>query len=63
MSGRPGNCLGRGRYRGCGSDIAAKEASGYGPPRLVADNGAGLEPAPGAEPISEEGFHWGVAKR
>ena len=24
---------------------------------------ARLEPAPCAEPISEDGFHWGVAKR
>ena len=36
MGGRPGNCLRRGRYHGRGSDIAAKEASGYGPPRLAA---------------------------
>ena len=64
MSGRPGNCLRRGRYHGQGTDIAAKEASGYGPPRLAAREES--SPRTGSlqpKPISEDGFHWGVAKR
>ena len=55
--------FGTGDIMGAGSDIAAKEASGYGPPRLAAGERTRLEPAPCAEPISEDGFHWGVAKR
>jgi hypothetical protein len=62
MGGRSGNRLRRGRYScsaGAASDIAAKEASGYGPPRLVAGKCAGPEPAPCAEPISEDGLSLG----
>ena len=61
MSGRPGTPQARAiSWAGLRS---GEDASGDGPPRLAAREDARLEPAPCAEPISEDGFHWGVAKR